>query len=226
MDIAGTASDSITVQIPRMAIAARLSRVPDIHGRILDDPMGYLLADHFHALVRQLPHVEQSDGPTLANATLALIASCFNSRPAVVASCAGSQNVGLRQRVRDHIDRRLTLRDLSPARICRDLALSRPALYRAFGSGQGIAAYIRARRLEAVHKLLTSTEERRAISALAYQFGFNSEAHFSKVFRKRYGYSPRDLRLQKAVIFRRLAAAVETDPVVDTFLSWVKEIGQ
>lgn len=69
MDIAGTASDSITMQIPRKAIAARLSRVPDIHGRILDDPMGYLLADHFHALVRQLPHVEQSDSPTLANAT-------------------------------------------------------------------------------------------------------------------------------------------------------------
>ena len=55
MDIEGTAIDSITVQIPRAAVETRLTRVPDIHGRILNDPMGRLLAEHFIALVRQCP---------------------------------------------------------------------------------------------------------------------------------------------------------------------------
>jgi hypothetical protein len=35
------------------------------------------------------------------------------------------------------------------------------------------------------------------------------DAHFSRAFRERYGYTPRELRSPKAVVFRGLADAIE-----------------
>lgn len=50
-------------------------------------------------------------------------------------------------------------------------------------------------RLEQCYReLIQDASARRTISEIAYAWGFNDQAHFSRTFRKHYGVSPRSLR--------------------------------
>jgi len=74
------------------------------------------------------------------------------------------------------------------------LAVGRSALYRAFAPFGGVQAYLRKRRLEAAHALLVDPKEPRSITEIAFGFHFVSMSHFSRAFRSRFGYSPRQAR--------------------------------
>ncbi len=230
MEIEVQASDSISIRVPRQSVDARLSRPPNIHGRVFDDPVGRLLTDHFLALVRQLPAMAQEDAQLVANATIGLIACCFEAQPALLSPDVPRdrnrpRGIGVGVRIRHYIDQNLRSPNLSTAAICRDLGLSRGVVYRTFAVHRGIATYIRVRRLGKIHALLLDAMEPRSIAAIADEFGFPSYAHFSKVFRHRYGYGPRELRSQKAAVFRRLAETSERNQPVDTYLTWVNAPG-
>ena len=67
-------------------------------------------------------------------------------------------------------------------------------LHRAFQPEGGVEAYIRDRRLAAVHAALGDSTERRPIIELAEAFGFSDGAHLSRLFRSRYGVTPTDHR--------------------------------
>jgi AraC-like DNA-binding protein len=222
----GTVSDTITVRVPRAAMMARLSPMPKLHGRLLDDPMGHLLCDHLRALIRQLPHIAKDDAGFVASATFGLIASCFQAQSASPTPARSARDENVRMRVKSYIDTHLDAPGLSPADIARDLGISRATLYRAFAAQSGITAYIQERRLEIIHQALVDPADRRGISDLAYHFGFTNYSHFSRVFRARYGYTPRELRAERAVIFRRLAEAVDLHPPVDAYLVWTKRGGE
>ena len=219
----GTDADSITVAVVRNAVENVVPRLPDLHGLVLDGAMGRLLADHLLSLVRQLPAMQQEDVPAAVKATIALIAACLTSSE-TQEPAASAAELDIRHRVRRYIDQHLAAPDLTPDRICRDLTLSRSVLYRAVAPGPGIASYIRTRRLEAVHVLLADPNEHRGIADIAYGFGFVSDAHFSRSFRRRFGYSPREARLG-AGRFRELTTALSNEEVPAAFREWMKKIG-
>ena len=56
------------------------------------------------------------------------------------------------------------------------------------------AAYIQARRLTAIRARLGDPGETRRISELAYAYGFTSDAHFSRAFRRAHGISASEAR--------------------------------
>lgn len=199
LDLAGatmaetTDLDSVTVTVARSALHT-IDELPDLHGRILEQGAGRMLADHFVSLVRFLPSLDSKVLPALTQATLGLITASFAALPSSDRREA-SPVVALRHQVKRHVDRNLNAADLSPARIGRDLEIARSSLYRAFAPLGGIASYVQRRRLEAVHALLADPREGRTIADIAESFGFVSVAHFSNAFRVRFGYSPRDVRL-------------------------------
>ena len=94
------------------------------------------------------------------------------------------------------IDAHLGSGNLTIKHLCRDLGLSRTSLHRLFEDEGGIQAYIRNRRLEAVHQALTRHDSEDAIQDLADRYGFSDASHLSRVFRARYGVSPSTYRRQ------------------------------
>lgn len=182
--------DSITVSVSRDALERSAPLSALVHGRVLDDAPGRMLADYFLSLTQQLQSLEQAHAAAVARATIGIIAGCLATLPAVPQSSARGLTITIRHRVRRHIDRHLSSRDLSPEAICDALAISRSTLYRAFRPLGGVAGYIQRRRLEAAHAQLSRPLARR-ISDVAFSYGFASEAHFSNSFRRRFGYSPR-----------------------------------
>jgi len=192
VDAHGSAGDGITVAVERSALDSALPEPVNLHGVILEGAMGRLFADHLLSLVRQLPNMPLNDAPTAASSTIGLAAAAIMDLPAAE-RLPGPIVVAARHKVRRHIDQNLESSELSPDNICKALGLSRSSLYRAFSSS-GVAAYIRTRRLEAVHVLLNNPAERRSLAEIAYMFGFVSDAHFSRAFKQRFGYSPREAR--------------------------------
>jgi AraC-like DNA-binding protein len=223
MDCEWTGGDCITLSIARGALDAAMPRVPDLHGAALNGSMGRLLADHLSSLVAALPGMEQGEVPAVVKATVGLLASCLAAmgKQAAPEDATGS---AVRHRIRRHIDRHLAARDLTPGRICADLNLSRSTLYRAFAPHGGIASYIRTRRLEAVHVLLSDPNERRSIADVAYEYGFVSDAHFSRAFRQQFGYSPREARLGAHGLAEiGTVESAEEGPAL--FRTWISKIG-
>jgi AraC family transcriptional activator of tynA and feaB len=101
-----------------------------------------------------------------------------------------------RLQIMNYIDSRLDDPELSPQTLAARFRISTRYLHRLFEPDlETPAKYILRRRLEACARALSSALHLdRSITFIAYQNGFNSLAHFSKVFRDEYGVSPGDYR--------------------------------
>lgn len=222
-EVIATANDCISLDVARAPLAATAPPGVDLHGLVFDGAAGRVLADQMTLLRRRLPSMDESEAPDAVDATLGLLRGCI-----AVASQPHQQDLPRRDleilhRVSRYIDQNLADPDLSVATICREAGVSRSVLYRVFAPLSGVADYIRARRLEAIHVLLEDAGEDRWSSEIAAEFGFVSQAHFSRSFRQRYGYAPRAARDSEAR-FRELAAVVDAHAVADVFQAWIAQI--
>jgi AraC-like DNA-binding protein len=85
---------------------------------------------------------------------------------------------------------------LNPTDIACQHGLSLRYLHKIFDvTGQSVSEYIRRRRLKpCCEDLMDPTSRHLHIGQLSMRWGFTDAAHFSHVFRGRYGQSPREFR--------------------------------
>ncbi|RVU12555.1 helix-turn-helix domain-containing protein [Methylobacterium oryzihabitans] len=195
-EIAATACDCVTVSLARAALADVAPAQADLHGHVFQGVGGALLTDHCLAIARHVERMRTAEVPFVRAALLAQLAAAVTlirpeeeARPGVLR---------MQHQARRHIDQHLTDEDLGAESILAALGVSRSVLYRAFKDSGGIDAYIRHRRLQAVHALLLLPAERRSIGELAQTFGFSRPSHLATAFRRAYGYSPRHLRATRS----------------------------
>jgi AraC-like DNA-binding protein len=213
-----TAVDSVTVVVARNAIEAAMPEPPAVHGHVVDGAAGRLLAEHLLSLVHHLPAMDEKAAPAVMQATVSLIAASLAS---VGGQGEPRSATSVRNRARVHINQNLTSGDLSAETMSRNLAIGRSALYRAFAPFGGVQAYLRKRRLEAAHALLVDPKEPRSITEIAYAFHFVSMSHFSRAFRSRFGYSPRQARHGAGQLPKANVAMTDNgDPAV--LANWVR----
>lgn len=85
---------------------------------------------------------------------------------------------------------------LSVSTVSQALCISPAHIHRLFeGERQTFSAWLRSCRLMSCKLALESeTQTHRTISEIAFQYGFNDSAHFSRIFRKEFGCTPRECR--------------------------------
>ena len=107
-----------------------------------------------------------------------------------------SLRTALRDRADAYIGRNLADPALSVTDIAAALNCSKRHLHNAFAAeADSVGAHLLNRRLEACRRDLEDARgKRRSIAEIALSWGFNNAAHFSRVFRDRYGHAPRDYR--------------------------------
>ena len=98
------------------------------------------------------------------------------------------------------IERRLDDPELSPTNVAQAEGISERYLQKLFeGTGDSFSHYVRERRLQRTAADLASPGHAAlTVSEIAFRCGFNDAAHFSRMFRARFGTSPRDFRQQEA----------------------------
>jgi len=96
---------------------------------------------------------------------------------------------------------RANLRDpeLSPHSAAAAVGISVRYLHRLFHrDGTSFAAWVRTERLRRCHAEITDpAQSERSISDIAFGYGFNDMAHFSRLFTRSFGRSPRTLRTRR-----------------------------
>jgi AraC-like DNA-binding protein len=90
----------------------------------------------------------------------------------------------------DYIERNLTSRTLTPASVADAIHVSRSTLYRMFEASGGVNRYIVRARLDRAWRDLSGPGRVRRISEVAFGLGFQSDAHFCRVFRRAFGVTP------------------------------------
>jgi len=213
------------VIVPRDVMTGMLPRADALHGTRLGGVMGQLLADHMRALARAAPAATVAEAPHVVRAIRDMVTACLapthdrlvQARPQIAAT--------LMMQARRYIDAHLTDPDLSPDRLCLTLGLSRSALYKLFEPHQGIARYIQGRRLLRIRDLLRDPAEHRRIGEIAFAFGFTSEAHFSRSFRRAFGLTPSEAREGVATAPGRAGQPGNgTASVAGQFPDWLRQL--
>jgi AraC-like DNA-binding protein len=188
--VEGTEQDNIMLVVPRQLTAELAPGAPPLHGRLIEGASGRLLADHMFALARHLPDLRTSDLPVVQQATIGVLAATLRALPQDDPTPCRNLHRDIGSRVLAYIEQHLTDAALSVGTICRDVAISRASLYRSFNATNGIANYIRRRRLEAAHALISDEGGKLNMADIADMYCFSSQAHFSTAFRRMFGYTP------------------------------------
>jgi AraC-like DNA-binding protein len=104
-----------------------------------------------------------------------------------------------RVRIVNYIEAHLGDPDLTPMHVAEACKMTPRYLHHLFSEGtETVARYILRRRLEECSRALTIAAQRgRTVTAIAFDYGFNSPTHFGRVFRARYGITPREFRRQQ-----------------------------
>ncbi|WP_085597933.1 MULTISPECIES: helix-turn-helix domain-containing protein [unclassified Pseudomonas] len=205
------AGDTVILTLARDLLSPRI-RAANLHGSLVRGPLGSLLGDYLRSLRRQLPSFHGEELAAVEQATLAMVSAALAPSAQSLAEAEGPINRTLLQRVRRFIEAHLRSAELSPQLICREVGISRAQLYRLFAEESGVVAYIQQCRLDRVRRILESPlGANQRISALAFDHGFKSESHFSRVFRQAFGYSPRDARDRRSATLPAKAGAVSVE---------------
>jgi AraC-like DNA-binding protein len=143
--------------------------------------------------------------PRITVAILDLIASAYS--PPAARSESSSASTLWRVRIKEYIEAHLDEPELSPAQVAAALRISTGYLHRLFHNGdETVVRHVQNRRLEECAQALTDPAQHgRTVTEIALSRGFSNLSHFSRVFRARYGTSPREYRAahSKRDSFRR-----------------------
>lgn len=110
--------------------------------------------------------------------------------------------------------------DLSAAHLVRFFGVSRSEVYRLFAPFNGVATYIRERRLARAHEAILRAPGKVSISRVAEINGFSDASHFTRSFRAQFGYTPLDLRLGRYAQ-SHVVAKFQTGATSD-FEAWIR----
>jgi AraC-like DNA-binding protein len=139
--------------------------------------------------------LDSSVEPRVTHAILDLVASAYSVLPQAQ-SDRSSLASAHRLRIVNYIEAHLGDPDLTPARVAEACKMTTRYLHHLFSNEvETVARYILRRRLEECSRALAVPSQRgRTVTAIAFDYGFNSPTHFGRVFRARYGVTPREYR--------------------------------
>lgn len=188
---------AIQINVPRPAVPVTDRDINTINdpNRLLRDPtFARLIRPALLGLAGHLKPLAQTHIPELDELWISLMNM-------LVRSLVGDDTNGTdtakarRLQFQQHIAANLADPQLSPAKIADALHVSRRTLYAALSPAEeGVAAEIRRQRLERARAMLLDPSQTRSVAEIAAAVGLPNAAHFSRIFRARYGLSPRELR--------------------------------
>jgi len=133
--------------------------------------------------------------PRITRAILDLLASAYAMVPEAQ-SQRSSLSTAHRIRIVNFIEAHLGDPDLTPMRVAEACKMTPRYLHHLFThESETVAKYILRRRLEECSRALMLPSQRgRTVTSIAFDYGFNSPTHFGRVFRARFGITPREYR--------------------------------
>jgi len=188
--------EQVVIQIPRDQIIDR--SFTRLAGPFLANPDRSAMAQIAASFIRSYtdPALAPGAGDVfLAETTIGFVRQILHSDASQRRSPQNSTS-SLRARIRQYILAHLSNPDLSIDRIASAMGCSKRYLHQAFATGNlTIERYIWQLRIDECRRALVDREQSgKSVSAIAFEWGFNSSAHFSRLFKAQVGVAPTSFR--------------------------------
>ncbi|WP_405796815.1 helix-turn-helix domain-containing protein [Streptomyces sp. NBC_01506] len=188
------------LRFPRAALALPDRLLREISAVPLgpDNPIARLAFNYFSQLAVTDELHEGAHADAAVQPSVELLRAVLTSQHGNSSLGKGPLETTLSLRITHYIREHLADPDLSAARIAAAHDISVRHLYAVLSSsGISLGEWIRTRRLAECRQELAGPNGRlRTIAATGRRWGFVDATHFSKVFKRTYGISPRDWRDQ------------------------------
>ncbi|UXS41638.1 helix-turn-helix domain-containing protein [Agrobacterium tumefaciens] len=192
---ATTDHDHLSLVVPRRLLEGRLVGSGNHHERVLPAglPLVSLLRETMTSIYRHFDVMNASEGAATVSPLLDLAAAAINNH--VGHDNAQGVQRALRASIRRYIDNHLLDPALSVEKVMGEFGVSRRTVYRLFEPLGGFSACITHRRLERAMDFLRAPQSAHmTIAEVAASYGFTNPENFSRVFKKTFGLSPRQMR--------------------------------
>jgi AraC-like DNA-binding protein len=188
----------IVLRLPGPALRTALRRASDLTASTVGSARGagHLMINMIRTLADDIGTLAPASAHAVAESVTQILVAGLSTLPGSQAAPASHRAAWLRAQIQACIRARLADPGLGVAGIAGQLRMSPSSLHRAWqGEACSITEWIWAQRLDAARRDLADPAQRgRSVSAVAFAWGFNDAAHFSRAFRARFGCAPRDLR--------------------------------
>jgi AraC-like DNA-binding protein len=188
--------EHLIVMVPKQRLAERGLALDPLMARRLGGSGGVarMALETMRSAYRELPGMSESAARGVGGAITQFVHLSMLDLAGI--GNATTQREALRERIKQHVAAHLGDPSLTVDAIAQALNCSRRQLYNAFAEEpDGVAGYILARRLEACRRAFDDRASgQRSITDIAFGFGFQNMAHFSRVFRAHLGMAPSDYR--------------------------------
>jgi AraC-like DNA-binding protein len=163
---------------------------------------GHLLISMINTLRDEADSLAPASAEAVANGVVNVLVAGLQSLPACKKAELSSMSAYHVARIRQCIDHHIHDPHLTMAWVAAQLGMSTGHLHRLFKSEPlSPSQYLWNRRLEACSRdLLDPRRAKASVAEIAFGWGFNDAAHFSRTFRDRFSTSPREWRRQLGAV--------------------------
>lgn len=176
---------------------------------------GYLLTSMVRTLRDEIECLSPASSGAVAAGVVQVLAAGLQSLPACSTAPRSSMAAYHLARIHQCMEDRLRDPLATIESMAAELGMSAGHLHRVFkAEAQSPAQYFWGRRLDACSReLLDPRRAKASVAEIAFGWGFNDAAHFSRAFRDRFRCTPRDWRRQSADASTGAAAADAVGPL-------------
>jgi len=190
----------VILQVPRDMLLRRVAGTEALTAISFgsDRPLQKLAHDFVYRLCQSADEIQPEHAVRLSEQAVDLVAMALSERLGTKA-LPSSRRLALLHRLKAHVRTHLADPDLSISEAAAALGVS-PRYVNDVLSEEGTSfqRFVLTERLAQCQRDLASPIlAHRHVSEIAFAWGFNDVSHFGRVFRERYGLSPRDFRTSK-----------------------------
>jgi AraC-like DNA-binding protein len=185
-------------QMPRKLLQQRIGSFDTLTATTFagDRPLERLAYEFLLSMSKTIEHVDPATATRLLDQALDLVAMAFADRMQQRSPDQSFHRSALLYRLKSYILTHLRDPELSMARAAAATGIS-PRYASDLMAAEQISfrSYVQMQRLERCKRDLSDpAQTARHVSDIAFAWGFNDLAHFSRIFKQRFGASPRDWR--------------------------------
>jgi len=157
---------------------------------------GHLMLNMIRTLDSDIDTLAPESASAIADSVRQILIAGLATLPAAKQTSVSQLRLFHLERIKARVRDRLREPGLTISSIAAELKMSASTLHRTWGSEAcSLSDWIWAQRLDAAYRDIGDPGlAGRSISEIAFSWGFNDAAHFSRAFRARFGCTPRELR--------------------------------
>tara|TARA_R110002110_G_scaffold261322_6_gene477139 strand:+ start:8589 stop:9641 length:1053 start_codon:yes stop_codon:yes gene_type:complete len=221
--------ENLTLVLPRNMQTVLSELLSPLHGKRLssENPMVRFMAGHMKALWHTVPEMDLIQAGASLQGTLGLMEGWLSQEGRLSEEITPEASSALGKSIRRYIEKHLA-ETLTPEGLAETFRVSRSQIYRIFAPYDGVARYIWERRMLRSLKMLTQPHSLHlTISAIAFECGYTSEAHFSRSFKARFGHPPSYMRAEASDNQHHCDGSSDTTAEDSAeFANWIRELAK